>query len=103
MPESALLKKIRQEIEYNHEEFISIIENKTFKKHFALLEDHKLKKLPKGIPADHPAGEYLKYTSFIVSKDLSVSALKDPNFFKECALTYKAMLPFLNFLNRIHD
>ncbi|MBK9401734.1 MAG: DUF2461 domain-containing protein [Bacteroidetes bacterium] len=103
MPESALLKKIRQEIEYNHEEFIRIIENKTFKKHFALLEDHKLKKLPKGIPADHPAGEYLKYTSFIASRSINSKQLKDPKFIKECEASYKAMLPLINFLNRVND
>jgi len=103
MPESALLKKIRQEIEYNHDEFIKIIENKNFKKHLTLLEDHKLKKLPKGIPADHPAGEYLKYTSFIASQDIDTPQVKDAKIIKACVSAYTAMLPLLNFLNRVND
>lgn len=103
MPESGLLKKIRQEIEYNPEEFSAILQNKSFKKYFKLMEDHQLKKLPKGIDADHPAAAYLKYTSFIVSQDVETASLKDPKFLKECTAAYKAMLPFLNFLNKAND
>ncbi|HEY6954396.1 MAG TPA: DUF2461 domain-containing protein, partial [Flavisolibacter sp.] len=50
-PEPANLKKVRQEIDYNWEEFQSIVKNKTFKKTFGDLykgEDMSLKRMPKG-------------------------------------------------------
>src|SRR6478672_5069902 len=67
-PEPANLKKVRQEIDYNWEEFKSIVKNKTFKKTFGDLykgEDMSLKRMPKGYEEDHPAIDYLKLQSLI--------------------------------------
>ncbi len=100
-PESENLKKIRQEIEYNHEEFFKIITNKKFKELFGdLSQEHKLKRLPKGLEPGHPAEEYLKLNSFLVtcpinSKDITTDQLR-----KSIVSTYKTMMPFLNFINR---
>lgn len=103
MPEAPLLKKIRQEIEYNHEEFFKIIKDKNFKKIFGQLEEHKLTRLPKGIPADHPAAEYLKYTSFLVTHNFEKEELKSNQAIKTITSSFKAMQPLLAFLNRVHD
>jgi uncharacterized protein (TIGR02453 family) len=100
MPESPRLKAIRQEIQYNIPEFKSIIGSKNFKKWFKELEDHKLKKLPKGIDKDDPNGELYKYTSYIVSHGFDEQDLYSGAFLKKCGATYKAMLPLLDFLNR---
>ena len=104
MPEAPLLKKIRQEIEYNHEEFFKIIKDKNFKKHFGGLEsEHTLTRVPKGIDPDHPAAEYLKYTSFIATEPLNLTQLKSKDLVKTCVSSYKALLPLLDFLNRVND
>lgn len=104
MPDAPLLRKIRQEIEYNSDEFFSVLRDRTFKKYFRDLEqDYTLKRLPKGFEAGHPAEDYLKMTSFIVSHNLTHAALTDKNLLKTCVHTYKAMLPFLRFLNRALD
>lgn len=104
MPEAPLLKKIRQEIEFNHEEFLKILKDKNFKKHFGALEsEHTLTRVPKGFDPDHPAADFLKYTSFIASEPLTAAQLKSKDFIKTCSASYKAMLPFLNFLNRVND
>jgi uncharacterized protein (TIGR02453 family) len=104
MPEAALLRKIRQEIEYNHEEFIKLLKDKNFKKHFGTLEqEHTLTRVPKGFDPEHPAAEFLKYTSFIASEPLTAAQLKSKDFIKTCTASYQAMLPFLDFLNRVND
>ncbi len=104
MPEAPLLRKIRQEIEYNHEEFLKLLKEKNFKKHFGTLEqEHTLTRVPKGFDPDHPAAEFLKYTSFIASEPLTATQLKSKDFIKTCTASYKAMLPFLDFLNRVND
>jgi uncharacterized protein (TIGR02453 family) len=102
MPEAPTLKKLRQEVEFNHEEFFKILKDKNFKKHFKELEVHKLSRVPKGMDPEHPAAEYLKYTSFLVTEELSTSDIKSPDLIKKCVAAYKAMLPFLDFLNRVH-
>ena len=102
MPEAPTLKKLRQEVEFNHEEFFKILKDKNFKKHFKEMEVHKLSRVPKGMDPEHPAAEYLKYTSFLVTEELMATDIKSPDLIKKCVSAYKAMLPFLDFLNRVH-
>jgi uncharacterized protein (TIGR02453 family) len=100
MPEAPLLKQIRQEIEYNSEEFKGIISNRTFKKWYGEMEEYKLKKAPKGVDPEHPDVELLKYTSFVVSHPVPTDALKTKELMKTCVTGYKTIKPFLDFLNR---
>lgn len=49
MPEPAVLKELRKEISLYGNEFLAILNNKEFKKHFPELDqDDKLKKIPQG-------------------------------------------------------
>ncbi|MBK7680978.1 MAG: DUF2461 family protein [Bacteroidetes bacterium] len=100
-PESENLKKIRQEIEYNHEEFFKIIKNKKFKELFGdLSQEHKLKRLPKGLEPGHPAEEYLKLNSFLVTCPINTKDVTTDQLRKSIVTSYKTMMPFLNFINR---
>lgn len=101
LPEAPLLKSIRQEIEYNTEEFKTILNDKKFKKTFGEMEEHKLSRVPKGVEKDHPAAELLKHTSFIVSAPIETKELSSPSLAKRIAKDYLVMKPFLDFLNRV--
>jgi uncharacterized protein (TIGR02453 family) len=103
MPEKNDLKKIRQEIDYQTDEFLSIINHKEFKKRFGTLEDYKLKKAPKDYDSSHPHIEWLKYTSYIVSMPVADEVLCSEKAIKVLTDAYKSMIPFLNFLNRSLD
>lgn len=103
MPDAPTIKAIRQEIDYNLPQFKKIIFDKNFVKQFGTLEDEKLKTAPKGYPKDHPEIELLKYTSYIVSRELDDKLIQSKDLIKELALAYKTMLPFLNFLNEAVD
>lgn len=100
MPEAPLLKKIRQEIEYNFEEFEGILKARSFRKYFKGMEEQMLKRYPKGVDPDHPAAVYMKYTSFIASHDIDPASKE---LLKECAGAYRALKPFTDFLNRSRD
>lgn len=104
MPPGDVLKKIRQEIDYNGKKFQKIIDNKDFKKYFGgLEEEYKLKTTPKGYDKDHPEIEYLRLTSFIVSHSFTDKELQSKNFAKEIGKGAKLMRPFLDFLNQALD
>ncbi|HVE60219.1 MAG TPA: DUF2461 domain-containing protein, partial [Chitinophagaceae bacterium] len=73
MPEAESLKKLRQEIDYNFEEFRNIINDKKFKSAYGDLykgEDVSLATAPKGYEKDHPAISYLKLKCFIAETKL---------------------------------
>jgi uncharacterized protein (TIGR02453 family) len=103
-PESPLLQAIRQEIDYNADEFKKIISNKDFKRLFgSLSEEDKLKAVPKGYDKTHPEIELLKHRSFIVVKELSDKEVLAKDFLKKVLAAHKAMLPLNLFLRRACD
>ena len=99
-PEAPVLKKIRQEIDYNLKEFQKILDNKEFKKWHGELGGDKLKNPPKGYEKDNPALEYLKHNSFTAGHKFTDSQLSSPKFVEETLAAFKAMNPLVEFLNR---
>jgi uncharacterized protein (TIGR02453 family) len=95
------LAKVRQEIDYNFDEWKSIVNSKMFKKYFPKVDGIDiLSRPPKGYNDDNPAIEFLKMKSYIVSKPLTDAQLTDKNLIKEVAKAFEAMKPMLDFLNR---
>lgn len=103
MPEPGLLKAVRQEIDYNFDEFSGIVGDKTFKKIFRQLNGEQLKTLPQGYSADNPAIDYLKMKSFTVGHELSDKDIAGENFESDCVKIFAAMKSFIDFLNRSLD
>ena len=103
MPQSDVLKKIRQEILYQVDEFKSIINDKNFLKTYTQMEGNKLVRPPKGFPADFPDIELLKYKSYVAVHELSNDDILKDNFKKHIAKTFKVLHPFNAFLNRSLD
>jgi uncharacterized protein (TIGR02453 family) len=97
MPEH--LAAIRQEIDYNLDEFKKLVNHKEFKKYFGTLTGDKLSRPPKGYEADNPAIEFLKHKNFLMWHKITESQLTDKNFEKYCSNVFKAMQPMLHFLN----
>ena len=99
MPEADLLNAIRQEIDYNPDPFIKILNSASFKKYFKGLDDEgKLKTAPKGFAKDHPHLEILKNKHFVVSHPLSDKLLTEKTFDTTIIAGFKAMHPFLEYL-----
>jgi len=100
LPEPPLLKAVRQEIDYNYDEFKKITEDKKFKKLFQTINGERLAKLPQGYAEDNPAIEYLKMKSFTVGRDLTVAEISGKSFAKSTVAIFGTMRPFIDFLNR---
>lgn len=100
MPESEVLKKIRQEVDYNLEELEGILKEKKFQKLFKEIDGERLKKAPQGYDEENPAIEYLKLKSFTVGTPVSDKDVLDKNFVKKTLDVFHTMKPFVDFLNR---
>jgi uncharacterized protein (TIGR02453 family) len=103
MPEAATLKKVRQEIDYNWEEFHSIISTKEFKAVFADLykgSDVSLINQPKGYDKENPALDYLKLKSFIAEQKLEDEMLSTATLHKKTVAAFKTLQPLICFLNK---
>lgn len=100
-PDMPELKKIRQEIDYNYEDFSSIIKDKKFVKIFGDLDDEDaLSRAPQGYEEDNPAIKYLKMRSFITGVSFPDEELSSKELLKKIVHTFTVMKPFINFLSR---
>lgn len=100
-PEAGELKTIRQEIDYNLEEFLSVTQNEEMKATFGELDrEYALKKAPKDYDPEHPAIETLKLKSFTFSKMYTDEEVLDENFSGQVIDDSKLLYPFIQFLNR---
>lgn len=99
MPESSVLKKVRQEISAFGEEFKLILENDDFRNYFrGLSVEDKLKKVPQGFENDDKMAEFLKLKHFVVTHPVSDEQLLADDATIEFAKIYKAMKPLNDFL-----
>ena len=103
VPGPSLLKAVRQEIDYNFDEFSKIIEDKKFKKLFKKINGEQLKKLPQGYTEDNAAIEYLKMKSFTVGHNITDADITGKGFEKKTLDIFNTMRPFADFLNRSMD
>lgn len=98
MPEAAILKKVREEIDYNASEFLSILDNKNFKKLYTLEQADKLKNAPKGYEVDHPQIEFLKLKSFIALTPIKDNDLLGQGIINQLEEAFTGIYPFVQFL-----
>ena len=103
MPEVDGLKKLRQEIDYNFDEFKKIIGSKKFVATYKELSDSegtRLSRPPKGYEADNPAIEYIKLKSFVAVTPVSDAELTDKNLVKKITDAFETLQQFIAFVNR---
>jgi uncharacterized protein (TIGR02453 family) len=99
IPDGDQLKKIRKAIASRGEEFLSIVENKRFKKNFAPFGWSTLKRIPKGFSEDHPMAEWLKCKQFFVGKAWAETRAVSPRFVEDVAGVCEEIAPLVQFLN----
>lgn len=107
MPQPEDLKKVRQEIDYNFDDFKKLLAAKKFKSVYGDLSheaEYKLTRLPKGYEADNPAAEYLKLKSFIASIQIKDALLTEKDLLKTTLNAFEALQPVVEFINQsMHD
>eukprot|EP01133_Synstelium_polycarpum_P003377 gene3377-3837_t len=98
MPESAHLKLIRQEIDYNISDFLEIVKEKDFSEHFSFSMENSLKNAPKGYDPEDPNIAYLKLKSFEVIKNLKDEEFFKPEIVNKLKKYFETIYPLVAFL-----
>ncbi|HLX90376.1 MAG TPA: DUF2461 domain-containing protein [Puia sp.] len=103
MPMAPELKKIRQEIDYNLDEFKKIIGSKKFNSVYGELdkgEDVSLSKVPQGFDKDNPAAPWLKLKSILAMRSFSDKDLQSKDLGKKVLESFEALQPLVEFINK---
>ncbi len=100
---AALINAIRQEIDYNLDEFNEIINNKKFINRFGNIEGVSLKRSPKGYEDDHPLIRILKLKQFLVHYNIDKRIYLSSSFQDHLIESFVILKPFLDFMNKPLD
>ncbi|MFY0672489.1 MAG: DUF2461 domain-containing protein [Bacteroidia bacterium] len=98
-PGTPVLRKIRQEIDYNPIHLKRIIHNRDFVNTFGKIQGEQLATAPQGYPKDHPEIELLKFKSFFVMHNFNDQVLLEQNALEYCTNIFKMAFPFNRFFN----
>jgi uncharacterized protein (TIGR02453 family) len=99
MPLPEDLQAVREAIASRHRQFTQLVNGKTFRRMFGEVTGEKLVRVPRGFPAEHPAAHYLRHKQFLGARTLSSEIATSPAFMKTLVETFKALHPFIQFLN----
>ncbi len=98
MPSPEKLAAMRQEIDYNFEQFQTIINRPAAVARFKEIEGERLARPPKGYEANNLAIDYLKMKSFIWTEHFKLSQLTKSNALKLFADSFEEMKPLNDFI-----
>lgn len=99
MPSPETLRAIRQHIAEHHEKLRRLTQTRTVKQLFGDLQGEQLTRVPKGFDAAHPAAGLLRFKQFVVYVELPAGLAAKPEMYGEIVKRFRAMQPFLEFLN----
>jgi len=95
------MKRIRQDISVNYEDWNKMLRNKMLAKTFGALKGEQLRAAPRGYDKDHPAIDLLRYKQFIFRHEFTDAEVLRADFVKDANAIFKKMRPFLDFMSEI--
>ena len=102
-PEAEKIKKVRQEIDYNFDEFKKIFKGEKLIREYGGLNKNaetSLSREPKGYEKDNPAIDYIKLKSWVAMKPLADADLRNKDLVNTIVASFDALKPVIDFLNR---
>jgi uncharacterized protein (TIGR02453 family) len=99
MPAAGELRAIRLHLLDNHEEFRSLVADRSLRRLMGELQGDRLSRVPKGFPAEHPAADLVRYKQWLLFLTLDPALATSPKLLPELAKRFRAMMPFIEFLN----
>jgi len=99
MPSPEALLAIRNHLAEHHQEFRRITSTRAVRQLFGDVQGEQLTRVPKGFAKDHPAEDLLRFKQFLLYVELPAEIAVTPELFVEVQKRFRAMAPFLEFLN----
>src|SRR6185503_19754977 len=99
MPSPETLRAIRGHVAERHREFRRIVSAPAVRRLFGDVHGEQLSRVPKGFAADHPAADLLRFKQYLLYVELPPELATTPAIEAEIVKRFRAMAPFLEFLN----
>ena len=100
-PNTADLKRIRDEFAIDDQPIRQIMANATFQKYFGTMQGDELKTAPRGYDKDSPALDLIRKKSFIVHRSFTDQEVTSDHFLLEVKRTFEAMRPYFDYMSMV--
>ena len=100
-PEPADMKRIRQDIDGNFQNWRDLLSEKTLLETFGGLTGEKMSSAPRGYAKDHPAIDLLRYKQFLLKHPFTDGEVLNPDFLFQVNEVFKKMRPFFDFMSEV--
>lgn len=95
------LKRIREDISFNYEEWNELLSEPKFVETFGELRGDAIKTAPKGFDKEHPAIELLRKKQFILRHDFTDKEVLAPDFVEKLDQTFQNLRPFFDYMSEV--
>lgn len=102
-PQPNVLKALREAVYHNIDEYLSIVDQKDYKRYFTEFFSEPLKTVPRGFPKDFEHADLLKSRHFSPSCPVSDDFWKSSNCVDEIIKRFKTLYPYNRFMNYTVD
>ena len=99
MPPPEALLAVRRHIAQHYEDFRRLAAASAVKRLYRAVQGEQLARVPKGFAAEHPAADLLRFKQYLLFTTLDPAIITTPKVFTELEKHFRAMAPFLDFLN----
>jgi uncharacterized protein (TIGR02453 family) len=100
-PNSADLKRMREEIAADPESVRKIITAPAFVDTFGELKGDQVKTAPRGYTVDHPAIDLLRFKQYLLFREFTDEEVMSAGFLDHIVETFKNMLPFFDHMSGV--
>lgn len=100
-PESADLKRIRDDISYDATPLRKILSEPAFVENFGPLRGKQLKTVPQGYDLNNEGIDLLRFQQFRLRKNFTDEEILSETFITAANEIFRTMRPFLNYMSRV--
>ncbi|MEQ8424678.1 MAG: DUF2461 domain-containing protein [Cyclobacteriaceae bacterium] len=100
-PNSEDLKRMRQDISGNYDEWRRILKSKKLLNTFGAMHGDQVKTAPQGFPKDHPAIDLLRFKQYWFVREFTDNEVLSPRFATQVNNTFKTIRPFFDHASEV--
>ena len=95
------LKRIRQELIFDAQDFKELINKTSFQSNWGELKGRELKTAPRGVDKNHPDIKLIRKKQFIFSINFSNKEVCEKNFMDRLEKSLKKVRPFVDYMSEV--
>jgi uncharacterized protein (TIGR02453 family) len=95
------MKRIRQDIDANYEDWRELLANPILKGTFGNIRGEKVASAPRGYAKDHPAIDLLQHKQFLFRREFTDDEVLSPGFLYHVNDGFKNLRPFFDYMSEM--